>query len=84
MRKIKINWGIRIKSVKFWAAIIPAVLYLASIVARWFGIDINIDMIQEEVMTFIKALFGVLVILGIVSDPTTEGLEDSDRAMGYR
>ena len=31
----------------------------------------------------VDALFAVLVILGVVVDPTTEGLGDSDRAMTY-
>ncbi len=31
----------------------------------------------------INALFAVLVILGIVVDPTTDGLGDSERAMAY-
>ncbi|MBQ6317144.1 MAG: hypothetical protein IJI13_06445 [Oscillospiraceae bacterium] len=30
-----------------------------------------------------RALFAVLVILGIVVDPTTDGLGDSERAMSY-
>ena len=30
-----------------------------------------------------NALFAVLVILGIVVDPTTEGVHDSKRAMSY-
>ena len=31
----------------------------------------------------VNALFAVLVILGIVVDPTTEGVHDSKRAMSY-
>ena len=31
----------------------------------------------------INAVFALLVILGIVVDPTTEGIQDSDRAMSY-
>ena len=29
------------------------------------------------------AVFGLLAILGIVNDPTTQGYSDSTRAMGY-
>lgn len=79
----KINWKVRIKSIKFWAAIIPAVLYLCSIVSKWFGIDINVDMIQEEALMFVESVFAILIILGIVVDPTTPDINDSDRAMGY-
>ena len=31
----------------------------------------------------VEALFSVLAILGIVVDPTTNGIEDSNRAMSY-
>lgn len=79
----KINWKVRVKSIKFWTAIIPAVLYLISIVSRWFGVDVNIELIQQEALLFIEALFVVLIILGIVVDPTTPNIDDSDRAMGY-
>ena len=30
-----------------------------------------------------NAVFAVLAVLGIVVDPTTEGVSDSDRAMTY-
>lgn len=79
----KINWKVRLKSKKFWVAIIPAVLYLASIVAGWFGFDIQTELIAGEAMQFIESVFVVLIIMGIVVDPTTGGLDDSDRAMKY-
>jgi phi LC3 family holin len=31
----------------------------------------------------VNAVFALLVILGIVVDPTTEGVSDSNRAMSY-
>ncbi len=34
-------------------------------------------------MNRVNAVFAVLTIRGIVADPTTEGLQDSDRAMTY-
>ncbi|GIP65525.1 hypothetical protein J32TS6_40800 [Virgibacillus pantothenticus] len=43
------------------------------------GFDYNLaaDLINTEATKFINAMFGVLVILGIVNDPTTKGLSDS-------
>ena len=43
-----------------------------------FGLEIPHN-IQEGVNTFVV----ILVILGIVTDPTTKGLNDSERALGY-
>ncbi|MER2152280.1 MAG: phage holin [Candidatus Limivicinus sp.] len=39
--------------------------------------------LQDKLLAVVNALFAVLVILGIVADPTTEGLGDSKRAMTY-
>ena len=64
-----INWTVRIKNKNFWLAIIPAVVLLAQAVAAVFGISLELG--------------GLLVILGVVNDPTTEGLGDSRQAMGY-
>ena len=38
---------------------------------------------QDKLLTVFSALFAVLVIPGIVVDPTTEGLGDSKRGMSY-
>ncbi|MFR2057306.1 MAG: phage holin [Streptococcus salivarius] len=43
-----------------------------------FGLEIPHN-IQEGVNTFVV----ILVILGIVTDPTTKGLGDSEQALGY-
>jgi len=34
-------------------------------------------------LAVVNALFTVLAIIGVVNDPTTNGLSDSVRAMGY-
>lgn len=84
MKKTQINWQVRLKSKKFWLAIVPAVLFLANVVASWFGYDIQMDVLSAEAMRFVEAVFTVMVIMGIVTDPTTSGLNDSERAMGYK
>lgn len=77
----KINWDIRFKSKKFWIALIPAMLYLLNIVASWVGYGFNLEFIQAELLSFVEALFAVLMIMGIIVDPTTSGLDDSERVM---
>lgn len=79
----KINWKVRLKSKKFWFTFVPAVLYLLNMVANWFGFGFNIEVVQAEIMVFIEAMFAVLMIMGIIVDPTTSGLDDSERAMEY-
>ncbi|WP_342745611.1 phage holin [Virgibacillus proomii] len=46
--------------------------------------NIAADFINTEATKFINAVFAVLVILGIVNDPTTAGLNDSNQALNYK
>lgn len=79
-----INWKVRWKNLDFWLALIPAVLLLASVVLDLFGIKYDFNVLNEKLIAVIKALFMVLTILGIVNDPTTDSLKDSQRAMSYQ
>ena len=81
--RTRINWKVRIKNKMFWIAVIPAVLLLVQTVCSVFGIELDFGDLQDKLLTVINALFAVLVILGIVVDPTTEGVRDSQRAMTY-
>lgn len=80
---MKINWKVRIKSPKFWLALIPAIVMVIQIVGSWFGMEIPAEIINEEATKFINAVFYVLIIMGIVTDPTTSGLSDSEQAQTY-
>ena len=78
---MKINWKLRFKNKAFWVALVPATLLLVQAVAAVFGYNLNFADLNEKLLTVINTLFAVLAILGIVVDPTTKGIEDSDRAM---
>ena len=78
-----INWKVRIKNKNFWLALIPAVILLIQVVAAVFNIDLNLDFMSDKLIAVVNALFVVLAILGIVTDPTTEGVRDSELAMTY-
>ncbi|MBP5725977.1 MAG: phage holin, partial [Clostridia bacterium] len=67
----------------FWLALIPALAMVAQAVAAVFGYTINLETLVGKLQAVINAVFALLVILGIVVDPTTEGIQDSDRAMSY-
>ena len=81
--RTRINWKVRIKNKMFWIAVIPAVLLLVQTVCSVFGIELDFGDLQDKLLAVVNALFAVLVILGIVVDPTTEGVGDSKRAMSY-
>ncbi len=80
---MKINWEVRIKSIKFWLAIVPAMLLLVQVIAVPFGYDFKIEPLNSELIAIVNAVFAVLSILGVVTDPTTSGLTDSALALTY-
>lgn len=69
-----INLKLRLKNKATLVALISAVFLML----QQFGLHIPSN-IQEGVNTFV----GILVILGIVTDPTTKGIGDSERALRY-
>ena len=79
-----INWKVRFQNRNFWLALVPALLLLLQSAAALTGIDLDLGALQGRLLDFVNAAFGVLAILGIVNDPTTQGLTDSPRALGYR
>ena len=79
-----INWKVRIKNKNFWMALIPAVLLLIQVVANVFGYQIDLGNMGNKLLAVVNAVFAVLAILGIVTDPTTAGVSDSDLAMTYK
>ena len=70
----KINWKLRLQNKVTLIAIIGAIFLMA----QQFGLEIPQN-IQDGVNTFVY----ILVLLGVVNDPTTTGLIDSERALEY-
>lgn len=78
-----INWTVRFKNKSFWLSFIPAVLLLVQVVAALFGFELDLGDIGNRLIDVVNAVFAVLAILGIVTDPTTSGVGDSAQAMTY-
>lgn len=78
-----VNWIVRIKNKNFWISLIPAVLLLVQVVAAVFGFTLELGELGDKLLAVVNALFAVLTILGIVTDPTTAGIGDSKLAMTY-
>lgn len=78
-----INWKVRLKNKNFWLTIIPATLLLIQVVAAVFGLKLDFGDLGNKLIAVVNAAFAFLSILGIVTDPTTEGIGDSTQAMTY-
>lgn len=74
---MKINWKVRFLSVKFWLALVPAVLLVVQTIASLFGYKWDFVVLNGQIAAVINAVFAMLAILGVVADPTTPGVGDS-------
>lgn len=71
---MNINWKLRLRNKVTLLALLGAIFLMA----QQFGLDIPKN-IQDGVNTFVY----ILVLLGVVNDPTTAGISDSNRALEY-
>lgn len=78
-----INWRVRLKNKAFWVAFIPALLLLAQVVAAVFGYTLDLGDLGNKLLAVVNAVFSLLAILGVVTDPTTKGVSDSTQALTY-
>ena len=72
---MKIDWQTRIKSKKFWLTLIPAALLLIQTILVPFGYKWDFGILNQQLTSIINAVFGVLTIIGVVSDPNIKGDE---------
>ncbi|MED4701598.1 phage holin [Lysinibacillus capsici] len=78
---MKINWKVRLKHGPFLVGAFSLLLLLIQQIAALFGFDTTIY--NEQVTDIFNTVLALLVLFGVVSDPTTPGLNDSERAMRY-
>jgi phi LC3 family holin len=78
---MKLNWKLRIKNKVTLTAIIAGVLSLIYTVLGFFGIVPSVT--ESMMMDTAYIIIDLLVLVGIVVDPTTPGTDDSDRALSY-
>ena len=79
----KINWTVRFRNKVWVMGFIGALFVLASAVLNLFGIHFDFANVQQNVYAVVEALFGVLVVVGVITDGTTENLADSATALTY-
>lgn len=78
---MKINWKVRLKNPAFWITIIPVVIAFVYNILAAFDIFPNVT--EYAVTEWLGAIVTALASIGILNDPTTDGLNDSQRALTY-
>jgi phi LC3 family holin len=78
---MKINWKARFKNKVFLATIIPLIITFIYQVLGLFDIVPKIS--EDSIINGVSVLINILATLGVLVDPTTKGLNDSERALTY-
>lgn len=78
---MKINLKVRFKNPVFWLTVIPAVITFVYTVLGAF--DVVPALSQDVIVNIVTALISALTTIGVLIDPTTKGVGDSERALGY-
>lgn len=78
---MKINWKVRFQN-KVWLSAFIA--FVVSTIYTFLGMfEVAPAVTQDSVMQVISAVLQLLGLLGVIVDPTTPNVADSDRAMHY-
>ena len=78
---MKINWKVRFKNKTWLASFIALLLSFVYSLLGMFEVTLPVE--QDKVMDIVATVLTVLGALGVVIDPTTPGVSDSERAMSY-
>ena len=83
-----VNWKIRFKNPLWVSAFVSQLFIVVQIVLVGLnGIGVTDFQLTKEVegwiLTLVNAIFVILASLGLVQDPTVQGVSDSDKALLY-
>ncbi|WP_343248766.1 phage holin [Diplocloster hominis] len=78
----QINWKVRFQNKTTLTAIIMATIALIYQICGLLGIVPQIA--ESDLVTTAGMIINLLVLLGIVTDPTTAGIKDSQQALTYK
>lgn len=78
---MKLNLKVRMRNPLFWLTIIPAILSSVYTVLGCFGVVPGIS--EDIIIKAATAIVTALTTVGVLVDPTTKGVSDSERALSY-
>ena len=77
----KINWKVRFKNKVWLGSFLSLIVSFAYSMLGLF--DIFPDVTRNNVIEILNQILTFLGLVGVLVDPTTAGLGDSERALGY-
>ena len=71
----KINWRVRLRNKTFWLTLVPLLVLLTQ--------QLGLNWVPENWESIFTTVMTILTVVGIINDPTTAGIKDSEHALAY-
>ena len=71
----KINWRVRLRTKTFWLTLVPLLVLLTQ--------QLGLNWVPENWESIFGTVMSILIVVGIINDPTTAGVKDSAQALTY-
>ena len=71
----KINWRIRLRNKTFLSTLVPLLVLLTQ--------QLGLNWVPENWESIFGTIMAILTVVGIINDPTTAGIKDSEQALAY-
>lgn len=82
---MKINWKVRVKNPYFWIGLMGVILSAMGVEPQMLS---SWQALGNALLEFVKNPFLIgtvlVAVIGVIVDPTTKGMNDSQRAMQYQ
>ena len=78
---MKLNWKARFKNKTFVISFVTLIVAFVYQMLGLFGIVPSIS--ESSIVNVVTIVINVLATFGVLVDPTTNGVSDSDRALTY-
>ena len=71
----KINWRVRLRNKTFWLTLVPLLVL--------FTQQLGLNWVPNNWESIFSTVMAILVAVGVINDPTTAGITDSEQALNY-
>ena len=71
----KINWRVRLRNKTFWLTLVPLLVLLTQ--------QIGLNWVPKNWESIFGTVMAILTVVGVINDPTTVGVKDSEQALAY-
>ena len=78
---MRINWKLRFKNKVTFSALIWVIFLIMYQILSILGIAVPVS--EDSISELITLIINMFAVIGIIVDPTTANINDSERAMGY-